>query len=398
MRPRHWPPQYLRATLDGTDWSDVPKMLSEPEARIAWLCLQADTEFVGRAVGAMRRKKSANFSRVIPLGLVGYFSLFQHEAASKSRLLGLGIPAPMSVPASELSSRARNGLKFFDDSRRSVEEQLAYFRSSIVSVQQTRFLNRARFKFLRTYERDLGLYSYGGRIIATTHGVALTFGIDDIQNDMDSDWLSVFSEFGRFFGALGARLDDPNTSLLGIEERKFSTRDVLSEDFYLRIFNGHETPDLNAMLLVLLAHLNFVDAFIKVPDERHPDYFTSVKIRYIVLFHVLRSLEILTSLQEVRLRAQSSAHISAILSDAFSVTILAEGLRPLRNSFTHYIPDSRLKLDLLDEGDPLFGLLAAAGIGSPRLDFVSQLSQGLARTISILSLWLGSDASAARPM
>ena len=156
----------------------------------------------------------------------------------------------VSVGRGELNRDA--GLKLFEDTRRGVDGQLAYFHDVLLPAHRGHFVGMIRFKALRFLAKDLGLYRYNGRLICTTHTANFHMGHEphDILTRPGAELRAIYEEYGRFIGALGGRIDTPGPSFVSqLDPASYSPRveDVRSEKYYCQIFDGPANPDLNAI-------------------------------------------------------------------------------------------------------------------------------------------------------
>jgi hypothetical protein len=132
--------------------------------------------------------------------------------------------------------------------------------------------------------------------------------------------------------------------------------DVRSEQEYNERFNGHGTPDINALLLVFQASLNVLDKLL--PLETDPaSQQTIIKLKCLSAYQILRSLDILLSERSAQLRPNSRAAVQTIIDHPNSKLITDDSKRPFRNTLMHYGPDSRIDLATLSLGRPLYGLV-----------------------------------------
>ncbi|MFC5828482.1 hypothetical protein [Nonomuraea insulae] len=254
-------------------------------------------------------------------------------------------------------------MKLFEDTERKVEGQLDYFRDKIFPAHSDLFLGHAQPQLALFLETDLGLFSYGGKLITTTHSATFHLGVDPVTLLTDGSGVylhSIYEEYGRYFGAseadTGAHIDT-FVSCLDSENFNRWPDDVRADRYYRRVFNGEDTPDLNALLTVFRGMINFVDSVIGASDDTRGIEYTVFKIRYLTLYHVLRSLRILSDERPRDLTERSARSINKITQTPEVELILDPAVRPFRNILAHYSLDSRVEVAKIDVSEPLFGLI-----------------------------------------
>jgi hypothetical protein len=123
-------------------------------------------------------------------------------------------------------ARSRHSLKLFEDTKRGVNGQLAYFRDVLMPAHRGRFLGSVRFKVFRFLETDLGLYRYNGRLISTTHAANFHMGQDPqaILIKSGADIQAIYQEYGHFVATLGGRRGTPGQTFVShLDARKFNS-------------------------------------------------------------------------------------------------------------------------------------------------------------------------------
>jgi hypothetical protein len=83
----------------------------------------------------------------------------------------------MSSSTKDVVARSRHSLKLFDDSRRGVLGQLAYFHNEIEPAHRRKFL----WPIPWPWAMDLGIYKYDGLPISTTHMVTFVIWLRAAQ-------------------------------------------------------------------------------------------------------------------------------------------------------------------------------------------------------------------------
>ena len=159
-------------------------------------------------------------------------------------------------------------------------------------------------------------------------------------------------DLGSYFSVLGG---GPGTALptfvTALDPGLVRSRDVRSDRFYARSFGGGVDPGLAGALTTFRSVLNSLDVL--VPSS--PRCATEVKLAYLMLYHVLLSLQ--------RLRGRTGLGtivppmLDRLMADPLAVRLLDPGGRQFRNTLVHYGFDSRLPEGAVDPASPLGGLV-----------------------------------------
>jgi hypothetical protein len=351
-----------------------------------------DAAYVGKFVSDLANPKHASFAPIASFCMVPYISLFAHESYRKLEVSDPELASLLSEDVKSIMSRSRHSLKLFEDTSRGVEGLLTYFRDEILTAHKRRFLGNTWLPLARPLETDLGLFSYEGRLINTTHAANFHLGIEpsEFLEKTGPQTQAIYEEYGRYFARLGARLDSGGETFVShLDPRRFNRHpdDVRADKYYRRVFDGAENPDINVLLTVFLGMMNFVDSIIVAGgDERDIDY-TVFKIRFLTLYQVLSSLRVLREQQSQILANRSMAYIEEILNTGEVQLIIQPTAKPFRNALMHYGIDSRVDMQSLDIRQPLFGLVAvyfpsydSAGLGLA-------VGHGIAKIASVLQEW-----------
>jgi hypothetical protein len=289
-----------------------------------------------------------------------YLSLYVHESMARLKVIDPATSALLSGGVQQIVARSRHSLKLFEDNKRGVDGQLAYFRDVLMLAHRDRFLGNVRFRALRFLETDLGLYRYDGRLITTTHAANFHLGQDPkaLLAMTGEDVKAIYQEYGFFVGTLGGRLGMPGQTFVShLDAKKFNHReeDVRSERYYPKIFDGPSHADLNALLTVFQAMLNF--AHLASAGSSGTTDYSAFKIRFLTLYQVLGSLRILRDHQLRTLTNRSTHFINKMLGSEEAQLILAPAAKPFRNTLMHYNLHSNVDSSRVDVGAPLFGLV-----------------------------------------
>ena len=321
-----------------------------------------DAAYIGRFVSDLNAPEHASFMGVVSLCMVPYLSLFVHESYRKLRASDPALASPLSSDVEAIVARSRHSLKLFEDTHRGVAGQLAYFRDELLPAHSRRFLGNTWLPLARPLEKDLGLFSYAGKLIATTHGTNFHMGIEPqaVLAQTGEETRAIYEAYGRYFAHLGSRLDaDGKTFVSCLDQQRFNRwpRDVRAAKYYRRVFDGADSPDLNALLTVFRGMLNFVDSVITAGMDMDAVEYTMFKIRFLTLYQILGSLRVLSDEQRHSLTSRSVACIEQITGTADVQAIMAQTVKPFRNTLMHYNLDSRVDMARVDVNRPLFGLV-----------------------------------------
>jgi hypothetical protein len=346
-----------------------------------------DIEFIGRFVGSLQRRDTSPLvSSVAYFCMFPFMSLFVHESEAKLRLLVPQVSSLMSNSAKEVVARSRHSLKLFDDTNRGLPGQLAFFRNEIEPAHRRAFLRPIPWP----WAKDLGVYSYDGVPISTTHVATFVIGYEPRRlytKAMSMEVRSIAVEYGQYFAAMGATLDSHALSFASsLDATKLSSNDHRSTRYYRRVFNGPETPDLNALLIVFQAIVNFATNVLSL-DTNSVSWQTVFKIRFLTLYHVLTGLAKLSGSQRGDLTTRSVMQMNTILDTADTALLTSPSIRPLRNTLMHYGLDSRIPIATLSLHAPLYGLVAACLPGHDHASLEATITRQLELTAVTMNQW-----------
>lgn len=319
-----------------------------------------------------------------------YLSLYIHESLAKLKAIDPATSALLTSGVQQIVARSRHSLKLFEDTKRGVDGQLAYFRDVLMPAHRDRFLGNVRFKVFRFLETDLGLYRYDGRLISTTHAANFHMGQDPqaILTMPGAEIQAIYQEYGHFVATLGGRRCTPGQTFVShLDPRKFNSHvdDVRSERYYPKVFDGSSNPDLNALLTVFQAMLNFAH-IAGVGGSGAADY-SAFKIRFLTLYQVLGSLRILRDGQLRTLTSRSIQFINKLVGSPEAQLILAPAAKPFRNTLMHYNLNPKVDKLRVDIEAPLFGLVP---IYFPAYDagtFASAIHECIAEAATTMDEW-----------
>ncbi len=357
------------------------------------LGIKSDAAYVGRFGRDLGESRAAEHNGTIMFCLAPYLSLFVYESYSKLKRIDPTLPALLSADAEAIVARSRHSLKLFEDNRRGIEGQLTYFRDEISPAHTDRFLNNTWLKAARFLETDLGLYSYDGRIISTTHAATFHMGFDPVEmlkEGSGPELQAIYEEYGRYFGRLGARTDSgAKTFVSQLDPMRFDQRrnDVRSTKYYGQVFNGKGTPDINRLLMVFRGMMNFVDSVVALGTDANEVEYTVFKIRFLTLYQVLGSLQMLHDERPGDLTARSTTLIEKIAGTSSASLIMDRSAKPFRNTLMHYNLDSRVDLARVDVTQPLFGLVPIYFPSHDAASFVEAVDFCIEETTSVMEEW-----------
>jgi hypothetical protein len=369
--------------------------IDDLRTRIIGHAIGTDVAFVERLIGS--HLADPPLGPVTWLCTAPFLSLVVHESHLKVKRLAPDTAigrAEFTHDVADIVARSRHTLKLFEDTARpDVEGHLEWFHDHVTAKHRTRFVDGIKVRALRWLGDDLGIFLYGRRPIANTHAAAFFLGID-------SDVLlgppevagrkirSTTSEYGRYFGLLGARLKEGQTSFATHAHDVTAQRDVRSERYYATTYNGRRTPKLNALLCAFQALLNTTAVLLPL-DTDPASTQTIVKLQYLTLYHVLQSLRKLTKPNGPPLTTASRDHIEKILGHPAADRLFTGDSRPLRNSLMHYDVDTRIDLGKLSPDHALYNLPKAC-LSLSTKDFIGELGRILAFSADTMDSWSSS--------
>ncbi|MFJ8848093.1 hypothetical protein ACIRFF_34930 [Streptomyces cyaneofuscatus] len=321
----------------------------------------SDANYIGRLLRDSQNVDPSVVS-VMSLCMAPYFSWIIHEAKSKPQAIDPSAFDGFSADAAEVSARARHSLKLFEDNRRGIEGQLEFFENDILAKHSARFLGNTWLPFARRWENDLGLFTYGGTLVTTSHAAAFHLGIKPENLFRDDDGVYVrgtMEQVGRCFYGLGARLDAPgdDTFMRHLSGNLVKRTDVRASDYYPRAFNGNATEAINGVLTDFQVMMNFIDKLITAAADVLNLEYTVFKIRYITMYAVLQSLALLKDDTDYPLSPASTAVIETILAAPAGRVVTDRSARHFRNTLMHYNLLPSADTARVDLGQPLFGLV-----------------------------------------
>lgn len=322
----------------------------------------SDADYVGRLFRDFQAADDASVSSIMPLCMAPYFSLVLHEAKRKPQAIDPSAFDEFSAEAEEVCARARHSLKLFEDTQRHIEGQLQYFQDDIFDSHSDHFLGNTWLWLARKWEKDLGLFTYQGSLVTTSHAAAFHLGVEAeklFQDDDGAYMLDVMQQFGRCFRAVGARTDTQGgeTFVRHLSGESFRCADVRASTYYTQAFSGVPSQAMAGVLTDFQVRMNFIDQAVTAgADIRNLEY-TVFKIRYVTLYQVLSSLRLLKEDARYPLSSSADDALEAILDTDAVRTITDRAVRQFRNTLMHYNLLSGADTAKVDLAQPVFGLV-----------------------------------------
>lgn len=351
-----------------------------------------DTAYFSRLVSDLSNPECESYAPIVSLCMSPYLSLFVYESNRKLEQIDPALASALSGDVQVIVERSRHTLKLFEDNKRGIEGQLAYFREEILPAHKDRFLGNTWLPFARPLERDLGLFSYEKTLILTTHGSNFFMGIEPgaIFAMTGEEMRGIYEAYGRYFKRLGAHLVDYGQTFVSqLDPKRFNQwpDDVRADKYYSRVFNGASNPDLNAMLTLFRGMMNFVDRIIATGTTTGGIDYTVFKIRYLTLHAILGSLKLLGDGRLHSLTARSAAYIDKIIGTAAAQLVIDPAIKPFRNTLMHYALDSRVDASSVDLGHQLFGLVPVYFPSHDVATFTTMVDQCISETTLVMEEW-----------
>lgn len=263
--------------------------------------------------------------------------------------------------------------------------QVAFFRDVIEPAHRRRFLPPIPWP----WAKDLGIYKYDHRPISNTHVASFLTGYDPSKlfaRGMSDDLTLIASDYGRFFGSLGADVDATAESFAS---RWLSSRlevvDVRADRYYRGLFAGAALRDVNPLQSLFQVLVNFA-TFVLPLDPVPESWQTIFKIRFLTLYHVLSGLAKLRSSGRMT-PSTGVAHLDAILDTGESATLMSNSVRPIRNTLMHYGPGLEALCHQSRPGKPLYGLPQVCCGGRDAVWLESIVTTQIELTAAELQTW-----------
>jgi hypothetical protein len=325
--------------------------------------IRADADFV---VSTIANFATLNPSPIAVMSLTPYLALFLYE--SRKTLVNYhdsSLALEASIEA--LLTASRHSVKLFEDTHRGISGQCQVMHDEIIPSHKDYFLGNTWFPPARFLETDLGFYLLDQSPFSSTHAYTYLVGLppEAIRNGTTSEIAYNASvAYGNAFATLSRH---PSTSmpaairLLSNESfPKSCYKDRKSDQSYSRLFNGPDTPDLNATLTCQLTLIRFVtDGYTPLSHDEYK--YTLFKIPFITAYQVTSSLKKLLSEERASLTVKSIKILEKITQSNEANIILNNSGRSIRNLLVHYTPLASANDDLIDD-DLLLSTFRLAGV------------------------------------
>jgi hypothetical protein len=346
--------------------------------------IKKDARYAGRYVGSSGGSTSTvSLAPIAHIFIFSHFSAFIHESREKWGYVRGGRPPELSPAVIEIIEKSRNSLKYLEGGDPDVGAMLKDFDAEVIQP--------ARADYLPQFGTDLGIFRYQGQIYSTTHSAAFGLGIPFSR--LGSPYIrDVATDYGKYFREWGAKIEDTKSFLNYLDEKYVGQEENrVSSDFYGHTFNGNGPEALNAFVVLLHSALTFSNLLL-VADPQEDSFHTTFKLRYLTLYHAVRSVQALIGLREpgVALSTSSRTYMQKILSLPLAKLIVKNNSNPsaLRRSLIHYAPEDRFMAEV-SLSEPLYGLLGAAFPESTFDDSVECIYACSVAVAEIFAEWRG---------
>jgi hypothetical protein len=313
-----------------------------------------------------------------------------HESYQKIKVSDPALAAVLTEDVKRIIARSRHSLKLFEDNQRWIEGQLAYFHDEILPAHRRYFLERPLLGLGYLLGKDIGIYEYQNRPIATTHGANFLVGIEASEIfTLGSRIGSIYEEYGRYFSQFGANLNGNSATFVrAVNSRDFNQKpiDLRSQDYYQSIFAGVGDTDVRVLLSVFQCMTGFAHRIVLNAGEDLN--LTSFKMYYLTLYQVLASLRMLYDNSTMyRLNIPSRQILKEFLSNKDVLLIMDHAAKPFRNTLMHYNLHHSVDVNRIDFADPLFGLIPIYFPAHTTVSFRELVDRTLQLTDKTLENW-----------
>ncbi|MTJ47296.1 hypothetical protein [Dolichospermum sp. UHCC 0259] len=337
---------------------------------------------------------------ILIFGLMPYLSLFTVESYNYIKKEFPDYAKEISFDSQKIISNSRMRLKFFDDKVNKVSGLLELL-DWISEWHKEWFINSHKgcLSSLKRYlQPDLGIFSYNGRIVASTHIGFFFTGLEkenlpencDDKTAILRDLLfSVAQEHGKYLAQLCTWTEfmpiQTNSFQYTIQDDKLGYKDVKSANFYSSVFNINDTRSINSSLLLFISVLNFTRHILTRLMANYPEIF--FKLKFITLYHLASSLERLQNYcyPQNLLTEISKQYFKNILNDKDLKKIRSK--TDLRNILVHYKP-AKIPNSLLSPSFNLKNLVEYFFNGESFEEIDKKVDDQITRISDILEQWL----------
>jgi hypothetical protein len=239
---------------------------------LAKRAIRSDAEFVGRLVSNFQAAPS-NVGGLTPLCMAAFLSLFVYESARTLEKIDSNLAFRVSSTAQAVIERSRHSLKLFEDNKRGLEGQLLYFERDLIPAHSAEFLGKSALPGAASLETDLGVFTYEGVPVGSTHSGAFALGRDAAElygNEAGPLIQETAEEYGQFFAVLGAKLQ-PDARTFVTSMHHITTEDVRASRYYSDAFNGTVNANDQRSLVPLPGVAELLDRGARArPHTREP--------------------------------------------------------------------------------------------------------------------------------
>lgn len=335
-------------------------------------------------------------------GLAPYFSLFVVEAHN---YLNRNLPNynnSLSNQINAIITAARMRVKYFDDTLKGVSGTFNLL-EWVSDFHEEWYIKRHKgvlSPIQRYLQDDIGVFFYELHIIGSTHTGILNLGFaqGDLPNTSESisTHISKLSfSIGEGFGSYISNIcslpefavtdTDFGKFTYSITEEELKYKDDKSDKLLQSIFNKSTSAETNLSLLWFLTQVNYLQYILT--SSVVAEHYTLFKIKYILLYHLVSSLQKLRNDKQSAslLTSRSVTYIENIILDIPLAELISK--RHFRNILVHYgIPTA---LDsILSPQIEFYGLVEHFFNGDFYSKVLEQVNYQLCRISQILEEWL----------
>lgn len=365
---------------------------------LIFAAMRAEADFSASVVVGLHTEHFRQTQSIMTMGLMNHFALSAYEGHRQLLRFDPVRAHEMAESAARITERARHSLKFFEDTKRGIDGQLEFFEAEIIPAHQKEFFGSTWLKPAEELETDLGIFRYEDAPILTTHSATYSMGLEPgsmFSNQNKSLTQDFVNEFSHYLAQMysGPPADIPDfMKALDVEEFDLSDpEDLRSAEYYAKIFNGAATPGINALLVTFMVSLNFVDTVLVADQNRETLNYSIVKMRFVTLYQILRSLDLLRRERSAELTEDSKTFIDDLLSTESATYLTSDAGKRVRNTLVHYGPDSSIDVSAVDPGNLIDSYVTQLFPSSSTEEFLSTLSTGITETREMLFEWEGTQ-------
>jgi len=265
-----------------------------------------------------------------------------------------------------------------------------YFAEALVPAHKKRFVDQVRLPLAKYWKTYLGLFTYHGEQIGTTHVIHFNLGTSPemMIRPSSQEFISLGEDMGKYIGRLAPNCQSQfpefgwkaSSFLKAIDTSELAQKDVRSDAYYKALFGGHLSLGALAAVDTMRCTLNTINT-VMAADRTSVWDETLFKVRFVALYHVLRGLRQLARTEEPSLGSTGRELMAYIESQPTVAVLHTRASRQLRNALVHYGLGKQCPATALDMKKPLAGLVE---FSHPGLDFA-----GLGASLRVLCEELG---------